>query len=108
MPPDAFPFDVLHRSVEECRAAQPIRVVITDRDFDANYESRPENPRIFAGAVRASPHFVLLLHLPVEGRAARYRVAGAKVVPVLEMEDFPRMAAALSRALFEEGRHGDR
>jgi hypothetical protein len=47
----------------------------------------------------------LLLHGTgdVEGRYAR---AGARVVPVKDLEDYPATAAALSAALFEEGRHG--
>ena len=69
----------------ECAHAQPIRVVITDPDFDSNYAMKPEHPRIFADAVRASPHFVLLLHRPNEAAAGRYRQAGAKVIGVPQM-----------------------
>jgi hypothetical protein len=100
-----FPFPILEKSVRECGSAQPIRVVITDTDFDHNYAGSSRHARIFADAVRASPHFVLMLHCPDEGRAAHYRKVGAKVVPILDREDFPKMAAALSLALFEEDRH---
>jgi hypothetical protein len=102
-----FPFDLLARSVRECRSAQPIRVLITDRDFDSNYDSLPQHATILAEAVRASPHFILLLHCPREERVALYKRLGAQVVPVPEMDDFPRMAAALSFALFSEGSHVD-
>lgn len=103
-----FPFGVLRESVEKCGMQQPIRVIITDPDFDANYGSSPAHARLFAEAVRRSPHFVLLLHLPRPEAMARYRAAGARVVEVSELEDFPRMAGDLSRALFEEHRHADR
>jgi len=103
-----FPFDLLEKSVRECRSAQPIRVLITDPDFDVNYDSLPRHEGMFAEAVRASPHFVMLLHCPLDERVALYRRLGAKVVPVPEMDDFPRMAAALSFALFSEGPHVDR
>lgn len=101
----AFPFDVLHKSVAECGAVQPIRLVITDPDFDMNYKAKSANARIFADAVAASPHFVLLLHAPRPERVAHYRKVGARVVPVPQMDNFPRMAADLSRALFAEDRH---
>jgi hypothetical protein len=100
-----FPFKILEKSVRECGSAQPIRVVITDIDFDHNYAGKPGHARIFADAVRASPHFVLMLHCPDERRAAHYRKVGAKVIPIQDREDFPKMAAALSLALFEEDRH---
>jgi hypothetical protein len=102
-----FPFALLERSVTECGSDQPIRVVITDRDFDANYDSKPQHAGIFAAAARVSPHFVLLLHRPDEGKAARYRQAGARLIAVAQMEDFPRMAADLSFALFGEQPHAD-
>jgi hypothetical protein len=103
-----FPFGVLRESLEKCGAEQPIRVVITDPDFDANYGGSPAHARLFAEAVRRSPYFVLLLHQPRPEAVARYRAAGARVVEVAELEDFPRMAGDLSRALFEEQRHADR
>jgi hypothetical protein len=101
----AFPFAVLRESLEECGARQPIRVVISDTDFDRNYDADPAHARLVAEAARRSPHLVLLQHRPAAPYTARYRAAGASVVAVQEMEDFPRMAADLSRALFAEGRH---
>src|SRR5262249_41726999 len=100
-----FPFHLLQKSVNECKGVQPIRVVITDTDFDHNYETTRDAPPIFADACRVSPHLVLLLHNPDEQKAARYRRAGAKVIAVRELEDYPAMAASLSAALFEEKRH---
>lgn len=95
-----FPFEVLARSVAECRTFQPIRIAITDRDFDANYDEGRENAATFARAAAASPHFVLLQAQPREDRRLLYERAGAKVVPVMDLADFPKMAAALSFALF--------
>jgi len=101
-----YPFEILESSVVECRSAQPIRIVITDRDFDQNYVSRPQNATIFANAAAASPHFILLQRLPAADRRVVYEKAGAKVVPVLDLEDFPKMAAELSFALFARSSHG--
>ncbi len=94
-----FPFARLTASVEECGDQQPHRVVITDRDFDANIDSDPRHPGTLSLAASRGP-LVLLLHQPLPQRVTRYRSLGAAVVPVDDLEDFPRMAAALSRALF--------
>ena len=101
-----FPFDVLKDSVEELRREQPVRIIITDRDFDWNYDARPENAPIFARAAARSPALVLLLHAPDMKAARRYEAAGAKVVPVRTLDDFPRMAAALSSSLFDRPAEG--
>jgi hypothetical protein len=95
-----FPFDLLRDSVGSCAGDQPIRVVITDRDFDANYKSRPANANIFADAVIQSPHFVLMLHAGDPSWTETYRRTGAQVIAVKELNDYPAMAAALSKALF--------
>jgi hypothetical protein len=95
---------LLRRSVSECRAAQPIRAVITDGDFHHNYDKIPDAVSAFAEAARASPHFVLLLHATGD-EGGRYRRAGARVITVRELEDYPALAAALAAALFEGGRH---
>lgn len=101
----AFPFDVLAASVAECGRDQPVRVVITDADFDHNHAARPEHAEILADAARQSDRLVLLLHCANPDAVRRYRAAGATVVEVPQMDDFPRMAAGLARALFpEEGR----
>jgi hypothetical protein len=98
-----FPFEVLAASVEECRAAQPVRIIITDRDFDHNYDGAPANAKTLASAAERSPALVLLLHDPLPERVRRYEAKGARVVPVRRLHDFPRLAAALSFALFERG-----
>jgi hypothetical protein len=100
-----FPFDLLGRSLAECGADQPTRVIITDHDFDANYAEAPANARVFADAARAPGRLVLLQHGPGGARAEPYRRAGAAVVAVTELEDYPATAAALADALFEGGRH---
>lgn len=98
-----FPFDVLAASVEEQRDLQPIRVIITDTDFDANYDKRPENKTIFKRAAERSPALVLLLHAPRRERVRIYEQLGARVVAVRTLADFPRMAAALAHSLFDPG-----
>src|SRR5262249_21697787 len=99
-----FPFPVLGDSVAECRGRQPIRAIITDPDFDANYDAGTtgEHARIFAEAASEAPHLVLLLHRPRPERVRLYESAGARVVAIPAMDDFPRMAVDLARALFPE------
>jgi hypothetical protein len=99
-----FPFPLLRQSVEECGGDQPIRVVISDGDFHHNYQANPANAAAFAEAARVSPHFVLLLHATGD-EDGRYRRAGAKVITVAELDDYPSMAAALAAALFEREGH---
>jgi len=99
-----FPFDLLRKSVAECRGRQPVRVVISDADFHHNYAAARGNARLLAEAAAASPHFILMLHATGDMKG-RYRRAGAKVITVGEMEDYPATAAALAAALFDEGRH---
>lgn len=94
-----FPFERLAASVEECTDQQPHRVLITDRDFDANIDASPRHEVIVSQAAARAP-LVMLLHRPVDARVSRYQGLGATVVPVADLDDFPRMAAALSRALF--------
>jgi hypothetical protein len=101
-----FPFELLGKSVAECRAAQPVRVVITDGDFHHNYQ-RPGHAGTFAEAARASPHLILMLHNTGD-QTGSYGRAGARVITVKELEDYPTMAAALATALFEGEGHGAR
>jgi hypothetical protein len=97
-----FPFHQLRDSVAECGTDQPIRVVITDHDFDANYKDQKENPAIVAEAVARSPHFVLMLHAAAQADWVRqYEATGAWVIAVTDLNDYPAMAAGLSKALFE-------
>jgi hypothetical protein len=97
-----FPFGRLADSVRECGDQQPHRVVITDRDFDHCYEGSPGHAVTFAEAATRSPKLVLLMHQPDAAKAQRYERAGATVVPVADLEDFPKMAGGLARALFGE------
>jgi hypothetical protein len=101
-----FPFDILEESIDECGGRQPIRVVITDRDFDRNYDADKSAAGIFSRAAARSPHLVLLQHVPDPACTGRYRSAGATVIPIERMDDFPKMAADLSFALFPEGTRG--
>lgn len=101
-----FPFHLLRRSVTECGPGQPIRVLITDSDFHQNYEKLPDSGA-FAEAARVSPHLILMLHATGDV-SGRYAQAGARVITVKELEDYPTMAVALANALFERGCHDTR
>jgi hypothetical protein len=101
-----FPFGILEASTRDCAGDQPIRVIITDRDFDANFDQDPGNAGLLAAAAAASARFVLLLHGPATERVVQYRGLGASVVPVEAIDDFPRLAAELTFALFPEECHG--
>ena len=96
-----FPFDVLAASVEEQRDLQPIRVIITDTDFDANFDKRSEHKTTFKRAAERSPVFALLLHAPRRERVRIYEDLGARVVAVRTLSDFPLMASALAHSLFD-------
>ena len=103
-----FPFQVLAESLEECSNDQPVRAIITDTDFDHNYDEKPEHAKIFHDAAAQSSPLVLLQHRPAwsrgrdkKDRTDRYRRVGAEVVIVDELEDFPRLAVGLARAFFE-------
>ncbi|MDP2345193.1 MAG: hypothetical protein Q8O67_29885 [Deltaproteobacteria bacterium] len=98
-----FPFPVLEDSVNERHAdgpLKPIRVVITDRDFDHNTNSNPKAPALLQRAGAASAPFVLLQHVPNPACVTQYKSWGLTVVAVNTMEDFPAVAAGLARALF--------
>jgi hypothetical protein len=98
-----FPFEMLAASVAALGASQPVRFIITDSDFDSNYDKSGRNAAVFAEAAARSAALVLLLHKPTAARVALYEAAGARVVGVQRLEDFPRLSAALSFALFEQG-----
>lgn len=99
----SFPFALLDDSVTECRHDQPIRVLISDQDFDRNVQSQPEHSSILSRAASVSPHFILLQHRPDPARLDAYRKLGVHVVEVHHMNDFPRMATDLTNGLFPEG-----
>lgn len=102
-----FPFDRLAASVRECGRDQPHRVILTDRDFDRNLDAAPDRPVIVAEAA-ACGRLVLLLHEPEPERVRCYEALGAAVVPVGALDDFPRAAAGLVRALYQPGESGGR
>ena len=97
-----FPFELLHKSCTECQADQPIRVVISDHDFDANYSSHPDNRGIFLKAAADSPHWILMLHQPNPLQVQLYRSLGATVIVLEELANFPQMATELANALFQD------
>ncbi len=101
-----FPFEVLDASLCECPSGQPIRVIISDSDFDRNYESDPKHGPIFARAATTSAKLVVMLHRSQPEALARYRRAGATTISIVDFDDFPAMAANLSMSLFEGGGHG--
>jgi hypothetical protein len=47
-----------------------------------------------------------MLHAADGPWTAPYRGAGARVIPVTDLDDYPAMAAALSAALFDRERRG--
>jgi hypothetical protein len=100
-----FPFEILARSVAECGDDQPIRVVISDRDFDMNFNARERHRAIFGEAAAKSARFILLQHFPDAARVRFYRGLGATVIEVHQMDDFPRLATELTLALFPEELH---
>ncbi len=98
-----YPFELLKRSCGECGTDQPIRVVISDSDFDYNFDAHPDNAQIFATATQQSSNLILLLHRPCSERVKLYRSLGATVVEVENMKDFPRLATELTHGLFPDG-----
>lgn len=97
-----FPFELLKKSCDECGSDQPIRILISDSDFDHNYESNPDNRAIFVTSATVSPNWILLLHRPAPERVKLYESLGASVVEIEEMADFPRMASDLTHQLFPD------
>jgi hypothetical protein len=97
-----FPFELLHASLKECGREQPIRVIVTDTDFDANVAKHPVSIELLREAARSSPATVLLQHLAAEAPVRQYRELGLTVLPVLDLEDYPRVARDLAWSLFPE------
>ena len=95
-----FPFQLLSKSCHECVADHPIRIVISDSDFDHNFEAHPDNRGIFISAAEESAHWILLQHRPDRERVKLYESLGAKVICIEELTDFPRLATELSASLF--------
>ena len=97
-----YPFAVLERSVRDCGLHQPVRVVLTDSDYSYNLKSLPKNRETVSGAAHVSPYVVMLNGVTnvQEPWVQEIAATGARVVPVPDMKDFPRVAAALGDALF--------
>lgn len=99
-----FPFDVLEESTKELAGSQPIRVIISDHDFDVNVERNPRSMNLLRDAASGSPGLILL-KLGEEGEVAKaYRAIGMRVVPVTDLDNYPRVARDLAWALFPESR----
>jgi hypothetical protein len=99
-----FPFALLEESTAECAGAQPIRVIITDHDFETNVADSARSMAILGEAARVSPN-VILLQLGEFPEAKQYRAAGMSVVPVTTFDNYPKVARDLAWALFPELRH---
>lgn len=98
----AFPFELLEESTRELAGAPPIRVIITDHDFDVNVQKDGRSLTILRQAASGSPGLILL-KLGEEGDAEKaYRAIGMRVVPVTELDNYPRVARDLAWALFPE------
>lgn len=95
-----FPFQLLKRSCDQCQGDQPIRVIITDSDFDNNFAAHADNRGIFLSAATTNSPCILLLHRPNAEHAKLYRSLGATVVAIDELADFPKMAIDLTNSLF--------
>jgi hypothetical protein len=105
-----FPFDLLERSVRECRQEQPVRVIISDHDFDANVDAAPAAPALLRQATEASPGLILMqLTYPDrdgnEHRTNAYREWGINVVPITEFDNYPRVARDLAWAIYPDMAH---
>jgi hypothetical protein len=100
-----FPFGVLEASLKECGDAQPMRVIITDHDFDRNVDADPRSMAILQEAANASPRLILLQLGKEQEAAKRYRTIGMSVVPVTDLDKFPKVARDLAWALFPQGGH---
>ena len=102
----AFPFEVLEASVESERRGAPVRVVLTDQDFDFNLDADARAPSILRDAAASSP-LVLVQYRGTEERERTYTSWGLRVVPVRRLGDFPRVASALAHALFDPAGVGE-
>lgn len=98
-----FPFGVLRESAEKCRDNPPIRVIISDSDFDRNYDEQKKARQVMSEAIRESDQFIMLMHQGYqEIESKRYTELGAKVITLSDLENFPKLAADLTRVLFPE------
>jgi len=81
--------------------ADQLRVATWNLDFnpqDSAWSADGERVARLASLVRTLNADVILLQaVPDPDRVARYRGLGASIVPVMTMDDFPRLAADLTR-----------
>ena len=102
-----FPFDLLERSVRECRQEQPVRVIISDHDFDANVDADESAPALLRRTTEVSPALILMQLTDADrnsdmDRTKKYREWGLGVVPVTEFDNYPRVARDLAWALYPD------
>ena len=97
-----FPFEQLESSVRECGERKPIRVVISDGDFNRNFAGEKSGTRILGEAVRRSDSFLMLLHQVAPASTKPYRDLGAKVIEIADLNDFPKMAAKMAQIFFAD------
>jgi len=98
----SFPFEVLESSARELAGRQPLRVIITDEDFDSNVGQNARALGILGSAVKDSPGLILLKSGRDAVANAPYRRLGMRVLPVGALTDYPRLARELAWALFPE------
>lgn len=98
-----FPFATLASSLEECGDRQPIRVIISDNDFDNNYDGMQGAAHLLSDAAARS-RLLLLQHIyaPERERVRYYTNLGLSVIPIYDFEDYPKVAAQLTQALFHD------
>ena len=94
-----FPFELLAKSTEECQDDSPIRVVISDDDFVYNFETHSNSRAIVLSAVQRG-ELILLLHQPDPQNVKQFEALGVKVIPIENLNDFPKVATQLANALF--------
>lgn len=96
-----YPFAILEKSVKDCGAMQPIRIVLTDSDFHYNLRGKPGNAGIVKAAAAKSPFVTLLNNArPGDKWVTEIGESGATTVPVADLASFPKTAAKIGEALF--------
>ena len=95
-----YPFDLLEESTRDCAGAQPIRVIITDYDFDRNVEALARSMAILGEAASASPGTDPAATRRGKPQGQRIPGRGMSVVPVTEFNNYPKVARDLAWALF--------
>lgn len=99
----AFPFERLATSIAECKPYPPIRVIISDADFDDNYQNHPKAAPVLHQAITYSKQLVLLLYRPTGsglGKTRHFEQLGAQVITLNHLTDFPALATQLGQYWF--------